>query len=153
MFTSSLKSLDIPSNLTKLTLSQIPWQSECVAHRVSEIESRRDQVWESKCDGKSIIEWHRNIKEIECWTDNLIQYEKANLRDNMYGRKWACHTFQSVTGNEADHGRQQPGKVDQSSRSMFPWGWPSLVLSQSGGSQQLDLAQMPNHGLPNQFRQ
>ena len=143
MFTSSLKSLDIPSNLTELTPSQIPWQLECVAHKVSEIESRRDQVWESKCDGKSIIEWHRNVKERVCVTDNLIQYEKANLRDNMYGRKWVCHTCQSVTGNETDHGRQQPGKVDQSSRSMFPWGWPSLVLSQSGGSQQLDLAQMP----------
>ena len=53
-------------------------------------------------------------------TDNLTQYEKANLRDNMYGRKWVCHTCQSVTGNEAYHGMQQPGKVEQSSGPMFP---------------------------------
>ena len=25
--------------------------------------------------------------------------------------KWVCHTYQRVTGNEPDSGRQQPGKV------------------------------------------
>ena len=147
MFTSSLKSLGLPSNLTKITLSEIPWERKCVAHRVSERESLEEIECRvrvrDKCDGKGIIEWHGNMPERVCVTDNLTQYEKANLRDNVYGRKWVCPTWQSVTGNEADHGRQQPGKVDHSSGPMFPWGQPSPGLRQSGGSQQLGLAQMP----------
>ena len=51
------------------------------------------------------------------------------------------HVRVCVTGHEADRGRQQPGKVDQSSGPMFPLGRPSPGLSQSGGSQKLDLAQ------------
>ena len=53
----------------------------------------------------------------------LNQYEKVNVRDNIGERKWVCHTYQNVTGNEPDSGRQQPGQVGQSSEPMFlPWG-------------------------------
>ena len=50
----------------------------------------------------------------------LTQYEKVNVRDNIGERKWVCHTYQSVTGNEPDSGRQQPGQMGQSSEPMFP---------------------------------
>ena len=58
----------------------------------------------------------------------LNQYEKVNVRDNISERKWVCHTYQNVTGNEPDSGRQQPGQVGQSSEPMFPHRWPSPGL-------------------------
>ena len=69
-------------------------------------------------------------------TDNLTQDEKANVR-YCVKENGSCHTYQSVTGNEPDSARQQPGQEGQSSEPMFPHRW-SCRGETSGGSQQID---------------
>ena len=56
-------------------------------------------------------------------TDNLTQYEKVYVRDCVK-ENGSVNTYQSVTGNEPDSGRQQPGQVGQPSEPMFPPGHP-----------------------------
>ena len=111
IFTSSLKSLGLPSNLSQPSHrhhdSVTVWPTECPS--LGETGCEREKVW-----WESIMEWQGKMTERVPVTHNLSQCEKASLRDTMYWRKWVWHTCQSVCDRQ--------------------WSWPWEAAAWEGGS-------------------